>query len=215
MLTRSKYIPRLVTKLNKSNNFQRWRCYSHIISDNNHCHKHWKTSNISSPTITLQSCGRFVSTDGIGRGTDLLADSLAFSARPKIIFDGYTEETGFDVLGMPDVDKETVVHMNGSVLAFPHACYLWKPKTLKEVTFESLTAVMLHDPPLEFLFLGCKGVLPPRELNKIQREFRAKGIHFEKTDPTNTMATFNILNGEDRPVAAAILLEGGNQISDE
>mmetsp|Transcript_38322 Transcript_38322/g.46809 ORF Transcript_38322/g.46809 Transcript_38322/m.46809 type:complete len:188 (-) Transcript_38322:207-770(-) len=149
----------------------------------------------------------FSTIDGIGRGTDLLADSLAFSDRPKIVFDGYSEETGFDVMGMCDTAIDTAIHMNGSVLAFPHACYMWKPRNLKEVTVESLAAVTVHDPPVELFFLGCAGVIPPRALNKIKKDFKKRGIIVEKTDLTNAMATFNILNGEDRRVAVALLLE--------
>lgn len=158
----------------------------------------------------------------IGRGTDLLADSLAFGEKRKVILDAYAP-TGFDVLGTLErptysniqqdpkeneqESQSNVVHMNGSIIAFPHACFLWNARGPKDVTLESLSAVMLHKPAIEFLFIGCSKTIPPRELNKIKRELKQKGIVVEQLDLTNAMGTFNILNGEDRRVAVALVMD--------
>uniref|UniRef100_A0A7S2EHF7 NADH dehydrogenase [ubiquinone] 1 alpha subcomplex assembly factor 3 n=1 Tax=Trieres chinensis TaxID=1514140 RepID=A0A7S2EHF7_TRICV len=159
----------------------------------------------------------------IGRGHDLLADSLAFGERRKIILDGYYP-TGFDVIGMLDLKDENTakggdnnpsksgsssktLHMNGSIIAFPHSCFLWNVKEPKEVTSESLAVVALQSPPVELLFIGTNRALPPREVNKIKKDFKKKGIVVEQLDLTNAMGTFNILNGEDRRVAVALLLD--------
>uniref|UniRef100_A0A7S2XSB0 NADH dehydrogenase [ubiquinone] 1 alpha subcomplex assembly factor 3 n=1 Tax=Attheya septentrionalis TaxID=420275 RepID=A0A7S2XSB0_9STRA len=166
-----------------------------------------------------------------GRGTDLLADSLAFGERPKIILDSYAP-SGFDIFGLMDrpiqaksttekssddensgeietySQNQGVVHMNGSILAFPHSCFLWKVSSPRDVTLASLAAVMTHDPPVEFLFIGCNKPLPPRELNKIKNTLsKDKGIVVEQMDVMNAMGTFNVLNGEDRRVAVALVLE--------
>lgn len=147
------------------------------------------------------------------RGQDLLADSLAFGERKKIILDSYSP-TGFDVLGiLPKVDSDTegesneVLHMNGSIIAFPHACFLWNVSKPKDVTLESLSIVLMHNPSLEYLFIGSDKPLPPRELNRIRKELKEKNVVVEQLDITNSMGTFNILNGEDRRVAAALLID--------
>ena len=151
------------------------------------------------PTIHTALAHRPMSS-GITRGTDLLADSLSFSSQPKIIFDGYAP-TGIEVLNVlaPDIHEESSttntdtsanestasklqsLHMNGSCLAFPHSCYLWKPRTAKEVTFESLEMVLHVDPPIELLFIGCDAVIPPRAMNVMKREFKQRaGIIVEQ-----------------------------------
>lgn len=150
-------------------------------------------------------------------GQDLLADSLAFGERRKIILDAYFP-SGIDVVGMieypnsegKDIEDERPdsLHMNGSILAFPHACFLWKVSKPKDVTLESLTMVLLFKPSSEVLFIGSNKPLPPREFNRIQKEFKKKSIVVEQMDVTTAMGTFNILNGEDRRVAVAILVDG-------
>ena len=149
---------------------------------------------------------------GITRGTDLLADSLSFSDKPKIVFDGHSP-TGIDVYNIitnnendkfpkssaekksstdnvqsfDSLDSEESkqqlesIHMNGSCLAFPHSCFLWKPQKPQEVTVESLEVVMCVDPPIELLFIGCDSTIPPRAMNVIKKEFkRRKGIIVEQ-----------------------------------
>lgn len=157
----------------------------------------------------------------IGRGTDLLADSLAFGDRRKIVLDAYYP-TGFDVIGLLDNStggsslsgedeeervKSDTLHMNGSIIAFPHSCFLWDVNEPKDVTVESLSLVVLHKPAVEFLFIGSNKPLPPRALNKIRTEFKPRGIIVEQLDLTNAMGTFNILNGEDRRVAVALMMD--------
>lgn len=154
--------------------------------------------------------------DGISRGTDLLADSLAHGSRRKIILESYGP-SGVDLKGLVqvgDVPEEEdvagddrVIHMNGSIVAFSDASFLWTPTTPEEVTLESLSVVRLYRPTVEYLFIGCDKPLPPRELNKIKKEFRKKDIVVEQMDIMNVMGTFNILNGEDRRVACVLVID--------
>ena len=104
-------------------------------------------------------------------------------------------------------ERPQILHMNGSILVFPHSCFLWKVSEPKDVTLESLAAVILHEPDIEFLFIGSDKPLPPRELNRIKREMRKRDMVVEQLDVTNAMGTFNILNGEDRRVAVALVLD--------
>ena len=172
-------------------------------------------------TTSLRSSRRNFSS--ITRGQDLLADSLAYGPRRKLILDSH-HPTGIDVLGMieysdpsttshegisPDVNPH-ILHMNGSTIAFPHMCFLWNVSSPKEVTLESLAMVSLVKPAVEFLFIGSNTPLPPRELNRIRTKLKEDGIVVEQLDLTNAMGTFNILNGEDRSVAVALLVEDVN-----
>lgn len=153
----------------------------------------------------------------------MLGDSLSFGLKRKIILDSYYPNAGIDVLGMLESsspssstfdDKETNIEslsskpifMTSSILALPCSCYLWKPKTVKDITLESLSMVRLMQPPLDYLFIGSDTPMPPRELNRIKKELSKIHIVVEQLDVMNAMGTFNILNGEDRRVAVAILI---------
>jgi len=152
----------------------------------------------------------------IRRGTDLLADSLSHGPRRKIILESYAP-SGVDVKGLVQVGdlpeegdlsgEDRIIHMNGSIVAFPDACFLWDVKDPREVTLESLSVVRLYRPAVEYLFIGCDKAMPPRELNKIKKEFRKKDIVVEQMDVMNAMGTFNILNGEDRMVACVLVID--------
>jgi len=153
--------------------------------------------------------------DEIRRGTDLLADSLAHGPRRKIILESYAP-SGVDVKGLVEVGDvpaegdltggDKIVHMNGSIVAFPDACFLWNVTTPEEVTLASLSVVKLYRPMVEYLFIGCDTPVSPPEMRKIKREFRKKDIIVEQMDIMNAMGTFNILNGEDRRVACVLVV---------
>ena len=131
------------------------------------------------------------------RGTDLLADSLAFGEQPKIILEG-SYPTGFDLLGMLEqsevgendeekLTKSPTLHMNGSIIAFPHSCFLWNVSGPKDVTIESLSVVVLKKPAVEILFIGSDKSMPPREVNKIKKEMKKRGIVVEHLDLVRNM----------------------------
>jgi len=50
------------------------------------------------------------------------------------------------------------------------------------VTFESLAVVLLLEPAVEYLFIGCNATLPTRELNRIKTEFKKRNIVVEHLD---------------------------------
>jgi uncharacterized protein len=174
-----------------------------------------------------------------GHGTDLLSDSLAHNyGTPKIILHGHSS-SGFDVINMiknkdpMDVElKKTggIVHMNGSILAFPEACFLWSVRRPQELTVEAIVPpILLYRPALDYLFIGYtttsttrkkqalsssaednnnNNSISPQVLDDIRRALKAENVHIvvEPMDITNAMGTFNILNGEDRRVGAALIL---------
>ncbi len=112
-----------------------------------------------------------------------------------------------------DDNKPQNLLMNSSVIAFPNSCFLWNNISQpKDVTLESLSIVQLLKPPIEYLFIGSDKALPPRELNRIKKEMKKRsGIVVEHMDVMNAMGTFNILNGEDRRVAVALVVDVQNQ----
>ena len=173
-------------------------------------------------THTRNNINRYMSSSEITRGTDLLADSLAHGPRRKIVLESYAP-SGVDVKGFiqvgaqPDDDDDgssgddKLVHMNGSIVAFPDACFLMNIKTAEDVTLESLSVVKLYQPTVEYLFIGCELPLPPSEMNKIKSEFRKKDVVVEQMDIMNCIGTFNILNGEDRRVACVLVVDPADE----
>jgi len=71
--------------------------------------------------------------------------------------------------------------------------------------------------PLEYLFIGCNDDIPLERLEQIQKELTAllpknlkqqqQKLVVEKLNLANAIGTFNILNAEDRQVAAALVLD--------
>ena len=142
-----------------------------------------------------------------------LSQQDASEERPKIVLNAYAP-TGFDVSNMiQKVDKELDtesgnVHMAGSILAFDRACFLWNHvNSSQDVTYESLAPVLIYRPKLKYLFIGCNTPVPKMQDIKTRLKQEA-GIVAEQLTVYNAMGTFNILNGEDRSVAAALVLEG-------
>lgn len=167
------------------------------------------------PTIhTAYDSKRYMSE--ISRGQDLLADSLSYGSRRKIVLESYAP-SGVDVKGFIQVGstpeegqlegEARIVHMNGSIIAFPDTCFLWNVKYPTDITLKSLSVVRLYSPTPEYLFIGCDTPIPPNELSTIKRELRKKDIVVEQMDIMNAMGTFNILNGEDRRVVCALVID--------
>ena len=95
--------------------------------------------------------------------------------------------------------------MHGSIIAFPFGAFLWNISGPDDVTLESLAPVILHRPKLEYLFIGCNEPIDQGQIARIQAAI--PGIVVEKMMISNAMGTFNILNAEDRPVCAALVLD--------
>lgn len=151
-------------------------------------------------------------------GADIL-ESDEKEERPKIVLDGHAP-SGFDVSNMiQKVDEELDVesgnvHMTSSILAFDRACFLWNSVCCaQDVTYESLSPVLIYRPKLKYLFIGCNTPVP--NFNDIKARLKQEaGIVAEQLTIHNAMGTFNILNGEDRSVAAALVLEGDDDEGD-
>jgi NADH dehydrogenase [ubiquinone] 1 alpha subcomplex assembly factor 3 len=98
------------------------------------------------------------------------------------------------------------VNYRGSILALPTACFLWKPKKIEEITPESLAPLLIVKPAIEILIIGTGEEVVGRALALTTLKFlAANGVAVEHMDTTSACSTFNILNQEDRRVAAALL----------
>ena len=73
---------------------------------------------------------------------------------------------------------------------------------------ESLSPIILHQPKIEILVIGCNHTIPNQQLFHIYNEMQDRySIAVEKVELHNAIGTFNFLNAEDREVAVALLLD--------
>jgi len=133
----------------------------------------------------------------LGHGmTDIISVSEDEDGRKKIILDGYTE-SGFDVAD---------VHFLGSVMCLSHTVLNWSPTSLQDISVESVSFLKYLTPAIGVLVIGTPRMQLNRDvMDKIREAFRDTETIVEFMDTTNACATFNILNGEDRKVVAALL----------
>jgi len=115
--------------------------------------------------------------------------------KPRMSVRGYGEDC-FQV-------NET--HVHGSVVILPHSFFIWEAKTFEDITKESLSLFTMLHPTIEVLFIGCGDVMHKPLDAALTRHFKQKGIIVEASSTTNAAATFNVLNGEGRNVACALL----------
>jgi uncharacterized protein len=92
----------------------------------------------------------------------------------------------------------------GSVLVFPERTLPWGPTSARAITLESLAAVVEHG-AVRILLLGL-GRRAPALAPDLRAALRGLGITPEPMDTGAACRTYNVLLGEDRPVAAGLLL---------
>ena len=98
--------------------------------------------------------------------------------------------------------KITGQRYEGSALVFPGRVEPWPPRSLDEVTAESLLPA--KDAGVDVLLLGCgaRMSLLPKPLKE---DLRAAGIVVEVMDTGAACRTYNVLMMEGREVAAALI----------
>lgn len=79
----------------------------------------------------------------------------------------------------------------------------WSPQTFDELTESHLESILELDPEVVLLGTGDQQQFPDR---KLLRAFLTRGIGIEVMDTRAASRTFNVLAGEGRRVAAALLL---------
>jgi uncharacterized protein len=102
--------------------------------------------------------------------------------------------SGFRVTG--------VIH-HGSVLVFPDRTLPWGVDSAPAVTWESLAPVVEHG-DVQILLLGLGRVMSPMP-SALRKALRSVGIALEPMDTGAACRTFNVLVGEGRQVAAALI----------
>ncbi len=95
----------------------------------------------------------------------------------------------------------------GSVLVFPLATMAWSVAAVDELSVDSLQQVAAAAPRVDILVLGT-GQRMLAVPSPIRRHFRAAGITFEVMDTGAACRTYNVLMGDDRRVAAALIAIG-------
>ena len=97
------------------------------------------------------------------------------------------------------------VQWSGAVIVFPTRTASWNVKTLADLTLEAFTPVAeAADPPIELLLIGTgprMALLP----SKLQAALRAMGFGIDVMETGAACRTYNVLIGEERRVAAALL----------
>jgi uncharacterized protein len=87
------------------------------------------------------------------------------------------------------------------VLVLPTSTMLWSG----ELTIAALEPILNSTPPTEVLLIGTgkrHEMIPP----ELRKELKARGVGVDTMDTGAACRTFNILLGEGRMVAAALLL---------
>jgi NADH dehydrogenase [ubiquinone] 1 alpha subcomplex assembly factor 3 len=97
------------------------------------------------------------------------------------------------------------VEMRGSIMVFPNFSVLWNVSKMEDITVESLQLVHLMQPNVETLIVGCGKTLAHNLDKSVYEYFKERGIVVEVMNSINACATYNILNSEERNVAAAII----------
>jgi uncharacterized protein len=117
----------------------------------------------------------------------------AFAAAGRPFVEGYGAG-GFRVAGQD---------FAGSVLILPEGPAPWAVTSAAEISLETLAPVRRHG-DIEVLLIGCgrrMALLPP----SLRAALRAEGIGMDAMDTGAACRTFNVLLGENRRVAAALI----------
>ncbi len=92
----------------------------------------------------------------------------------------------------------------GALLILPSGMYGWQPEAFEAVDTPSFSRVFDEASGIDFLLFGTgeKRLVPPAE---ISRAFLDAGVGLEIMDTGAACRTYNVLLGEARAVAAALL----------
>lgn len=105
---------------------------------------------------------------------------------------------------------------DGPIILLPNICFNWAIQDLSDVNEFSTALIRLLEPPPEVLILGCGHEVIPvhsyqtekgkyTNLSQVHMMLQKLGTKFEVMDTVSACATFNVLNAENRRVAAALL----------
>lgn len=113
---------------------------------------------------------------------------------PAQIIDAYGDG-GFRIVGKV---------WRGSVLLLPGEAVPWAVEDAAKITYKSLAPVRAAEPKVEILLIGCGPRAVPVPA-KLRERLRRDGITVDAMDTGAACRTFNVLAGEGRRVAAALI----------
>lgn len=95
-------------------------------------------------------------------------------------------------------------HWTEPVLVFPALTQPWAVTSFADLTIESLEPVFGAEPPVELLLIGCGPSIAfvPKDL---RAAVKGRGVVIEGLDTGAACRTYNLLMGEGRRVAAALI----------
>lgn len=92
----------------------------------------------------------------------------------------------------------------GSLLAVPSGVYAWRPAAFDDIASQDLERVRREAGEIEFLLIGTGAHL--RQLPEpLRLQLMAAGVRVETMDTGAAARTYNILLGEGRQIAAALI----------
>jgi uncharacterized protein len=94
--------------------------------------------------------------------------------------------------------------LEGSILIFRDKSVPWPVSEWEAVTVDSLAPILEEKPPVDILLVGCGPVFVPAPAG-LRAALRDAGIVLEWMDTGAACRTFNVLLGEGRPMAAALI----------
>lgn len=106
-------------------------------------------------------------------------------------------EPGAITVGDEVINKDVVLMHDGILRD-------WQAKDIRNLALEDLADVLARKPEIILFGTGWQSQLPPREL---VFALARQGIGLETMDTPAACRTFNILLGEDREVAAVLIIE--------
>lgn len=100
--------------------------------------------------------------------------------------------------------KVSGVRHQGSILVLPDATASWPVESFDKLSLKTLQPIMDAVPAVEVLIVGCGSSLKllPTTLREV---LRSKSIGIEAMDTRAACRTYNVLAGEGRRVAAALI----------
>lgn len=96
----------------------------------------------------------------------------------------------------------------GSILALPSGIRAWAPRSVAEIDEESLAPLFADTSRVEHLLVGTGAELVPLTA-AVATKLREAGVRAEPMPTRAATMTYNILLGEARLVAAALIAVGG------
>ena len=100
--------------------------------------------------------------------------------------------------------KVSGVRYQGSILVLPDKTVSWPVERTSGLTLQSLQPIIEANPAIEILIVGCGASLLMLPLT-LREVMRSKKIGIESMDTGAACRTFNVLAGEGRRVAAALI----------